>query len=250
MQIPTQEVSAAKNMQDLSQNPYPGRGIVVGLDESAQYIVQIYWIMGRSENSRNRVFDVDNETGRLYTEPADSTKVSDPSLIIYNAMRENGGYYVVSNGDQTNTVMVDIGREGPFSLQKALYSREYEPDGPNFTQRITAVSKLTRGRPLLSMSILRKSEFGEECDRITYNLNPKPGFGYCITTYASDGNPLPPFRGDPLVMPLMGNTEDIIKAYWEALDTENRVSIAVKVIEIGNGRSDTYIINKNTTVAK
>lgn len=226
-------------------NSYPGRGIVAGLDETGEYMVQVYWIMGRSENSRNRVFKADNETGRLFTEAANPSKVKDPSLIIYNAMREAVPYYVVSNGDQTDTVMNDLDY-GPFSLERALNRREYEPD-PNHTQRITAVSKIAMGgRQLLMMSILRKSRFGGRCDRSTYELDTGPGFGFCITTYAGDGNPLPPFSGDPLLMPLVGGMEDIAHSYWNALNEENRVSLAVKWIEIFNGRSDIYIINKYT----
>jgi hypothetical protein len=204
--------------------------------------------MGRSENSRNRVFAVDNETGRLYTKPADPKKVKDPSLIIYNAMRENGGFYVVSNGDQTDTIMVDIGREGPFSIAKALSNRRYEPDEPNFTQRISAVCLLTKSGVSFDMSILRKSTVGDGCDRLTYPLNPTAGFGYCITTYAGDGDPLPPFHGDPLLVPLMGNMHEMAQTYWNTLNKDNRVSLAVKVIEKNTGKSDTCIINKYTEV--
>jgi len=237
---------AQANFLALSQNPYPGRGIVAGLDETGQYLVQVYWIMGRSENSRNRVFKTD-ETGRLFTEAADPAKVKDPSLIIYNAMRERGDWYntfhfVVSNGDQTDTVTDSV---GPLYLSQVLAGRKYEPDEPNFTQRITAVHLLWKERPQLQMSILRRSMIGPACDRMQFTYDyVHPGFGYCITTYAGDGHPLPPFRGDPLVMPLTGDMEDIAQTYWYALNEANRVSLAVKWIEIGNGRSDIYIINK------
>ena len=226
-------------------------------------MVQVYWIMGRSENSRNRVFKANDETGRLYTEAADSSAMrpEDAALIIYNAMLEAVPFYVVSNGDQTDTVMDDLdvynvlsGRPPyadtvmvePFSLGLALSNREYEPDVPNFTQRITAVSKLCQGGQRTMMSILRKSRFGDRCDQHTYELHPGPGFGHCITTYSGDGNPLPPFCGDPLVMPLVGGLEDIAQAYWGALNEANRVSLAVKWIDISNGRSDIRIINKYT----
>lgn len=235
-------------MQDLCQNPYPGRGIVIGLDESAQYIVQIYWIMGRSENSRNRIFAVDNETGRLYTKPADPKKIKDPSLIIYNAMRGNGEFSVVSNGDQTDTVMANVGRERPFSLDTTLLDRAYEPDEPNFTQRITAVCQLTGKVTLFHMSILRRSELSDRCDRSNYQVNPTPGYGYCITTYASDSDPLPPFRSEPLLVPIMGNMQEIAQSYWGILNKKNRVSLAVKVIEKDTGDSDVFIINKYTEV--
>ncbi len=237
---------AKANFLALSRNPYPGRGIVVGLDETSEHLIQVYWIMGRSENSRNRVFKADDQTGRLYTEAADASKMKDPSLIIYNAMLEEWGYYVVSNGDQTDTVVKWLGQpHGPFSLEPALMGRLYEPDEPNFTQRITAVSKIALGRSqLILMSILRKSQFSGRCDRLTYELDVNPGLGFCITTYSGDGNPLPPFRGDPLVMPLIGGMKDVAEAYWEALNPENRVSLAVKWIEKFNGRSDIHIINK------
>lgn len=239
-------IQAQANFFNLSQNPYPGRGIVAGLDETGQYMVQVYWIMGRSENSRNRVFKADDETGRLFTEAADPSKVKDPSLIIYNAMLEAPPFYVVSNGDQTDTVIGELNR-GPFFLESALCGREYEPDAPNFTQRITAVGKLdSRLGQRIMMSILRKSRFGDRCDQHTYELHSGPGFGFCVTTYSGDGDPLPPFRGDPLLMPLVGGAEDIARTYWDALNEANRVSLAVKWIEIGNGRSDIYIINEYT----
>lgn len=234
---------AQANFLALSQNPYPGRGIVVGLDETAQYMIQVYWIMGRSENSRNRVFKADS-AGRLYTEAADPSKVKAPSLIIYNAMLEKGPYYVVSNGDQTDTVIDGFDHE-PFSLELALGGRHYEPDAPNFTQRITAVSQLAEGGgQILAMSILRKSRFGDRCNRITYELDSGSGFGFCITTYSGDGDPLPPFCGDPLVMPLVGGMEKIAQAYWDALNEANRVSLAVKWVDVENGHSRIYVINK------
>jgi IMP cyclohydrolase len=251
------ESRARAHFLELSRNPYPGRGIVAGLDGTGEYLVQVYWIMGRSENSRNRVFKQE-EDGRLYTEAADPSKVEDPSLIIYNAMLEAASSYVVSeavssyvvsNGEQTDAVISKIHRHFPLPLplEVALGPYRYEPDDPNFTQRITALSTIaTAGTVSVQMSILRKSDFGMGCDRMTYDFNPYPlrGFGFCITTYSGDGEPLPAFRGDPLPMPLPGGPEDILKMYWEALNEENRVSLAVKWIEIGNGRSDIYIINK------
>lgn len=240
---------AQRNFLALSLNPYPGRGIVAGLDETGQYLVQVYWIMGRSENSRNRVFKADNETGRLYTEAADPSKVKDPSLIIYNAMRERGHFfdtldYIVSNGDQTDTV---VESKGPLYLNRVLDGRSYEPDAPNFTQRITAVHSLWKERPFLQMSILRRSRLGDTCDSVSFAYSRLyPGYAHCITTYAGDGNPLPPFYGDPLLVPLIGGMQDIAETYWAALNLENRVALAVKWIEIGNGRSDIHIINQYT----
>ncbi|HWP68632.1 MAG TPA: IMP cyclohydrolase [Rectinemataceae bacterium] len=237
---------AGNNILALAANPYPGRGIVAGLDESGRYMIQVYWIMGRSPNSRNRVFGAD-DNGRLFTEAADPSKVDDPSLIIYNAMLESGLYYVVSNGDQTDTVISALG-PNVFSLDLALRGREYEPDKPNFTPRITAISSIAKGRIALFMSVLRRSPFREGCDRSTYELSPAPGFGYCIMTYAGDGFPLPPFLGDPVLMPLVGGIEEIANDYWAALNEENRVSLAVKSIQISSGHSSIHIINKYTQV--
>ncbi len=232
---------AKKNFSNLGTNPYPGRGIVAGLDQSGEYLVQIYWIMGRSGNSRNRVFRADDDTGRLYTEAADASKVRDPSLIIYNAMLERTPHFIVSNGNQTDIVAE---ASAPLLLNVALGGAAYEPDEPNFTQRITAVSSLSKGRPYIQMSILRKSMLDDVYDRALFMYVPYPGFGRCITTYAGDGDPLPPFYGDPLLMPLSGGMKEIAHAYWAALNEENRVSLAVKFIETGNGRSDVYVINK------
>ncbi|MBI1833502.1 MAG: inosine monophosphate cyclohydrolase [Candidatus Andersenbacteria bacterium] len=234
------EVTAQSNFSDLNRNSYPGRGIVVGLDQAAN-VIQVYWIMGRSPDSRNRVFKSD-ETGRLYTEAVDATKVKDPALIIYNAMRDQGQYHIVSNGNQTDTVAEF---EIPFDLSTALRNRVYEPD-PSFTPRITAVSSSRRSS--VKMSILRKSVFDDSCDRLTYELTPSPGFGYCITTYAGDGNPLPSFCGDPLIMPLRGGSRDILDTYWQALNEENRVSLAVKLVDRENDSSHIYIINKYTQI--
>lgn len=239
---------AQRNFLALSLNPYLGRGIVAGLDETDEHIVQVYLLTGRSENSRNRVLMADDKTGQLFTEAADPSKMKDPSLIIYNAMLEKPPFYVVSNGDQTDTVMKSLEHQGLFFLEHALYRREYEPDKPNFTQRITAVSEISRDGPRTYMSILSKSVFGDECDERTYVLHPGPGFGYCITTYSGDGDPLPPFCDNPLSMPLVGGIGDIAQAYWAALNPENRVSLAVKFISIFNGRSDIHIINQYAQV--
>ncbi len=234
-----------ENLARLRGNPYPGRGIVVGLDETSKYLVQVYWIMGRSENSRNRVFKSDPRTGRLYTEAADVSKMKDASLVIYSAMLEYEGHYVVSNGDQTNTV---VNAPSQMYLNVALYGRKYEPDAPNFTQRITAMTSLNNDRPLVQMSILRKSPLGDTCDHVFYECRPYPGCGHCITTYAHDGNPLPSFRGDPLVMPLVGDMQGIANTYWQALNEENRVSLAVKFIDIEARQSDIWITNKYNQV--
>lgn len=232
---------AQENFCWLKSNSYPGRGIVAGLDETGGYLVQVYWIMGRSPNSRNRVFKCDDD-GRLYTEAADVANMTDPSLVIYNAMRERDHHYIVSNGDQTDTV---ADATSPMLLNKLLTERQYEPDKPNFTQRITAVSSLVNeSSHRLQMSILRKSSFGDDCDRMLFEYIPHAGFGYCITTYAGDGDPLPSFRDDPLIMPIRGDRETVAESYWDALNPEHRVSLAVKFIKRSSGHSKIYAINK------
>lgn len=245
-------LEAGANLFRLSENSYPGRGIVVGLDATGRFVILVYWIMGRSPNSRNRILKA-NSSGRLYTEAADPSSVEDPSLIIYNAMRETvcatAKHYIVGNGDQTDVVAKNLGSMG--LLQPVLSDSEHEPDEPHFTQRITAVVSLLDGvlNPFTQMSILRKSQFGDGCDELTYGYEDlQAGIGFCIMTYAGDGDPLPPFRGDPLPMPLPGDIKDVAQTYWEVLDEENRVSLAVKFIELASGQSSTHIINKHKQV--
>ena len=221
----------------LMANSYPGRGIVVGRLKSAEQAdtwLQIYWIMGRSEHSRNRRFVVggarDNE---LRTEARDPALVSDPTNIIYDAMLELPDIYLVSNGDHTRTIQDTIERSA--RLEDALAVRRREDDAPNYTPRIAAMLDL-RGQGELSMAILRANAADhDQTDRIVWRFPfPPGGLGYGITTYRHDGNPLPPFAGDPLWLPLPGNPEEVADAYWNALDPDNRIALAVKVIN-GNG---------------
>ncbi len=235
---------ADANLAALAKNPYPGRGIVVGLDETGENLVQVYWIMGRSENSRNRVFG--SKGGCLFTEAADPSKVKDPSLIIYNAMRETRSCAVVSNGAQTDA----IAKNGMLSLR----GYTYEPDAPNFTPRITACSfrdSEVGGKNVWRtvMSVLRKSPWSEACDRHQYEFNDfGRGFGHCIHTYSGDGNPLPAFQGEPYLVPLVGGAEAIAQTYLAALNEENRVSLAVKFVW-RSAPSYIGIINKYEKVA-
>ncbi len=239
---------AEKNMYDLAQNPYPGRGIVMGMDETGKYAIQVYWIMGRSENSRNRVFGVDGT--RLFTETADPSKVKDPSLIIYNAMCDTHRYFVVSNGSQTDVVTSGLSAGNTF--QGSLRGSKYEPDAPNFTPRITGICSLDlldRQSPFFGLDIIRKSPWDDEsCDRFFYRYDTiEKGFGYCITTYTGDGDPLPSFRGEPLLMPLVGDIDAVLDTYWKALNEENRVALAVKFILL-QGTSWIKVKNKFTKV--
>jgi hypothetical protein len=241
--VETNEELALRNFDWLKCNSYPGRGFVVGLDKAAENIIQLYWMMGRSPGSRNRLFKFDTQEGWLWTEVADQTKEKgDPALTLYNAMREYQDLFVVSNGSQTDQVVESL--LNPLQLHTALRKYHYEDD-PNSTQRITAVCLLNNIDPPIQISILRKSLLGAECDRLLFQYpSLHPGFGYCATTYAGDGNPLPPFRGDPLIMPLVGSATEIMHRYWEALNEENRVSIAVKSINRTDGTSHIECINK------
>jgi len=231
--------SLRDNLAALSRNPYPGRGIVMGLLGDGVF-VQIYWIMGRSENSRNRIFE--KKYGMVYTTPADPTKVKDPSLTIYNALRDGDGKFVVSNGAQTDDVMKTLLAGG--SLSSALLPWAYEPDEPNYTPRITGVCSLA-GPYLFELSILRKSLLSRATDHHLYQYESVPkGVGYCVTTYDGDGNPLPSFAGVPYPVPLEGGPVQVSRTFWDALNKENRVSLAVKAFSLDTGRSVTHIINK------
>ena len=218
----------------LMANSYPGRGIVVGRIETegdGDVWAQIYWIMGRSQNSRNRRFVVgganDNE---LRTEARDPALVSDPTNIIYDAMLELPDLYLVSNGDHTRTIQDTIERSA--RLEDALSVRQREDDAPNHTPRIAAMLDL-RGHGELSMAILRANAADHDLtDRVVWRLPfPPKGLAYGITTYRHDGNPLPSFAGDPIWLPLRGTPEEVADSYWNALDADNKIALAVKVIE-------------------
>lgn len=243
-------IEATRNLVKLSQNFYPGRGIVIGTSKSGSHIVQINWIMGRSENSRNRVFLT--EGGRVFTAPADPAKMKDPSLIIYNAMAEIDGYHVVSNGDQTDTVMSDAFSTCSPSLVHALTERAFEPDAPNFTPRITGLCiREKNGKYRAELSLLRRSELcADECERSYYEYSGiMPGFGFCVTTYDSDGDPLPAFSGSPFPVPINGNIDEVAHNFWSILNQFNRVAIAVKFICLFRPQAtQVVVINRFTQV--
>lgn len=242
--LKTLQARAENNFLVLSENAYPGRGIIVGLDETGKYLVQVYWIMGRSENSRNRIF-IQEPGGILKTAPADLKKVKDPSLIIYTAMFEDLSY-AVSNGHQT----IDALRSG--GLHQSMKKWTYEPDEPNYTPRITALFySLREENPhRVEISILKKSPFNGICDRYLYDLEvSEPGLGYCVTTYVCNGDPLPSFKGDPYLLPLFGDIDSVARRIWAALNEENRVSLAVKFINIEKRESSIKIINKHLVVS-
>ncbi len=236
------DLAMSNLLEKIQKNPYPGRGIVIGKSDTSTWQI-IYWIMGRSTNSRNRRFLIDNTT--LRTEPVDLSLLTDPSLIIYDAMLELPGIYMVSNGDQTRTIYNSIQKGETF--EDALMSRDREPDSPNFTPRISGIIDTRSLFPVVTLSILKANSVDSSCsDRYFYRpALPQSGFGYCLTTYIGDGNPLPSFSGDPLLLPCTGTPEEILNTYWSALNEENRVSLAVKTISLKNNQSSILIRNRH-----
>ncbi len=235
-----------KNLENLSQNPYPGRIIIVGLSVSGDHQVVIYGIMGRSENSRNRVFEVDHDSGLVKTAPADPSKVKDPSLIIYDAMLEDrkARLYAVSNGEQTKGVLAQMVAGDTFD--SSLRGFLYEPDRPNYTPRITAVCR--DSQPRFQLGIVRKG-WDVFCERHVYSYDTlPPGVGMCMHTYSGDGDPLPPFVGEPYPVPIQGELATVAARFWDTLNSENKISLAVKFIDRRSGVSSVHIINKYSKV--
>ena len=232
-----------KLSQVLSSNPYPGRGIVIGRSSDGKYAVTAYFIMGRSENSRNRVFIEDGEGIR--TKAFDESKMKDPSLIIYAPVRVLDKFTIVTNGDQTDTVFEKM--SGGQSFEESLREREFEPDGPNFTPRISGLMHVENGKYDFAMSIL-KSDDGDssQCVRNTFTYdNPKNGEGRFIHTYMGDGNPLPSFEGEPEKVDITGSIDEFTTLVWDSLNEDNKVSLFVRFIDIESGMYETRIINKN-----
>ncbi len=229
--------------QELKSNAYPGRGIVIGKTGDGKKAVTAYFIMGRSENSRNRVFVEDGEGIR--TQAFDPAKLTDPSLIIYAPVRVLGNKTIVTNGDQTDTIYEGMDRQ--LTFEQSLRSREFEPDGPNYTPRISGILHIENGRYNYAMSIL-KSNNGDpnSCCRFTYAYeNPANGEGRFIHTYMHDGNPLPSFEGEPKRVEIAGDIDSFTALLWESLNEENKVSLFVRYIDIESGAYETRIVNKN-----
>ena len=229
--------------EELRGNAYPGRGIVIGRTPDGKKAVTAYFIMGRSENSRNRVF-VEDGAG-IRTQAFDPSKLTDPSLIIYAPVRVLGNKTIVTNGDQTDTIYEGMDKQ--LTFEQSLRSREFEPDGPNYTPRISGIMHIENGRYNFAMSIL-KSDDGDpqSCNRYTYAYeNPKAGQGRFIHTYMHDGNPLPSFEGEPKVVAISGEIDEFVKAVWENLNPDNKVSLFVRYIDIETGIYESRIINKN-----
>ena len=229
--------------QELSSNEYPGRGIVIGRSQDGTAAVTAYFIMGRSSNSRNRVFVKEGEGIR--TEAFDPSKLEDPSLIIYAPVRVLGNDTIVTNGDQTDTVFE--GLKAGLTFEQSLRSREFEPDGPNYTPRISGVMHVEDGKYDFAMSILKSNDGDLDCcNRYTYTYdNPKAGEGRFIHTYMHDGNPLPSFCGEPKKVEIKGDIDSFTEMVWNSLNPDNKVSLFVRYIDIATGKYETRIVNKN-----
>lgn len=234
------QVSLAAELKGTS---YPGRGIVIGRSQDGKYAVTAYFIMGRSANSRNRIFVEDGEG--LRTQAFDESKLEDPSLIIYAPVRKLGTDTIVTNGDQTDTVYEGMSKGQTF--EESLRCREFEPDAPNYTPRISGVMHVAEGKYTFEMSIL-KSDDGDpaQCIRNTFSYDaPKSGVGRFIHTYMEDGNPLPSFEGEPTLVDITGNIDEFTSLVWENLNADNKVSLFVRYIDIETGAYETRIVNKN-----
>ncbi|MBQ6145785.1 MAG: IMP cyclohydrolase [Clostridia bacterium] len=226
----------------IAGNPYVGRGILIGKTPDGTQAVSAYFIMGRSDNSRNRVF-VERD-GALYTEPFDPSRVKDPSLIIYAALRQYENKLIVTNGDQTDTVYA--GLQAGKSFSEALSTRCFEPDGPNFTPRISGMLTFANGDFAYEMSILKSIDAeGSDCARYTFSYPAKAGLGHFIHTYVTDGNPLPTFQGEPERVRTLDDIDEFSESLWNSLDENNRISLYVRYTDLATGAVSETILNKN-----
>lgn len=229
--------------EELKNNAYPGRGIVIGKSEDGKKAVTAYFIMGRSENSRNRIFVEDGEGIR--TQAFDPSKLTDPSLIIYAPVRVLGNKIIVTNGDQTDTIYEGMDKQ--LTFEQSLRCREFEPDAPNYTPRISGIIHLGNGGFNFAMSILKSNNGNpDSCQRYTFAYeNPAAGEGHFIHTYMHDGNPLPSFEGEPKLVGISGGIDEFTSLLWENLNPENKVSLFVRFVDLEDGSSETRIVNKN-----
>ena len=229
--------------QELQRNAYPGRGIILGKSADGTKAAAAYFIMGRSENSRNRVFVEDGEGIR--TQAFDPSKMTDPSLIIYAPVRVLGNKTIVTNGDQTDTIYEKMDKQMTF--EQSLRSREFEPDAPNYTPRISGIMHIENGSYNYAMSILKSNNGNpDSCNRYTFAYeNPAAGEGHFIHTYMGDGNPLPSFEGEPKLVAIPDDMDTFADLLWENLNEDNKVSLFVRYIDIATGKYTSKIINKN-----
>lgn len=228
--------------EELKGNAYPGRGIVIGKSQDGKKAVTAYFIMGRSVNSRNRVF-TETEDG-IKTEAADPSKLSDPHLIIYSPVRVLGNKTIVTNGDQTDTIYELMDKQQTF--EQALRTREYEDDAPNYTPRISGIMHVEGGEYNYAMSILKSADGNPNCcERFTYTYtNPLSGTGHFIHTYMGDGAPLPSFEGEPKLVAIPDDMDAFTEMLWNSLNEENKVSLFVRYIDIETGEATSKIVNK------
>lgn len=229
--------------EELKNNSYPGRGIIIGKSPDGIHTVTAYFIMGRSENSRNRIFVEDGEGIR--TQAFDPSRLTDPSLIIYAPVRVLGNKTIVTNGDQTDTIY--DGMDIQLTFEQSLRCREFEPDAPNYTPRISGIMHMERGGFNYAMSILKSNNGNpDSCHRYTFAYeNPADGEGHFIHTYMNDGNPLPSFEGEPKLIGIPDQIEAFADLIWNNLNEENKVSLFVRYINIETGETQSKIINKN-----
>ena len=227
----------------IKDNTYVGRGIVIGKTADASKAAIAYFIMGRSENSRNRVFVEKGDEVIIY--PFDESKVEDPSLIIYSPIRKIDNNLIVTNGDQTDTIY-DFVKDGR-TFEQALETREFEPDAPNFTPRISGMLTFDEGDFTYKMSILKSADKdGSACNRYTFSYNSLPGLGHFIHTYMCDGNPIPTFVGEPERVTVPNSIDEFTSQIWDNLDIDNKISIYVRYIDLKTGEIENRMINKNS----
>ena len=226
----------------LTGNSYVGRGIIVGKSEDGKKACAAYFIMGRSANSRNRIFE--ERDGDIYTAPFDASKVEDPSLIIYAAVRTYENNLVVTNGDQTDTVVE--GLQKGLSFNKALESRCFEPDAPNYTPRISGMLTFADGDFTYEMNILKSIDAdGSDCARYGFSYPAKAGLGHFLHTYVCDGNPIPTFQGEPERVAIPDDIDAFTDKLWNALDADNKISLYVRYTDLATGDIETRLLNKN-----
>ena len=233
-------ISTAEQL--LENNTYPGRGIIIGKTPDGTKAMTAYFIMGRSDNSRNRIFTEKN--GEVFTEPFDASRVQDPSLIIYAAIRQYENNLIVTNGNQTDTIYDGL-KEGR-CFTKALESREFEPDGPNFTPRISGMLTFADGSFTYQMSILKSADAeGSACNRYTYKYAPLNGLGHFIHTYVCDGNPIPTFQGEPERIAVCDDIDEETERLWKSLNEQNKISLYVRYVDLKTGAAENRLVNKN-----
>ncbi len=242
-------VKGLNNIQDLlSTNSYPGRGIIVGKSADGKSAMIAYFIMGRSSNSRNRIFE--RYEGGMRTKAFDESKLEDPSLIIYNPYLECGNSDIITNGDQTDTIfnyIKDNGDDG-FSFEKSLHTREFEPDCPNYTPRISGILNydVSNSDFNYKLSILKSNDGAPEvCNRYFYSYQSVKGLGHFIHTYECDGNPIPSFYGEPEKVKLPNTAQELADMVWNSLNQDNKVSLFVRVVPLNGEKAEEIIINKN-----